>query len=790
MLRLAQGELGASTGSGVRRAATPSRPAIYAEDPARDHRPSAGLLTRRRVPRRRPRRHLGRDRHRGHHALRPDAGQGHRARRRPRRRRSARLADALAATRVDGIETNLGLLRAALADPDLRGGDALDGHARRRRRPRPAHRGARGGTLDHRAGLAGPHRLLAGRRPAVRPDGRPRPSGWATAALGNHGGRARPGVHAAGPGAALQPRHRRCASPALRHRSTVDGVAVPQWEPVDRARRQRCWTSARPTGTACARYVLVARRPRRAASSWAARPPSRSAGSADTAAARCARVTSCTAAAPPGRPGAPRAAPGFGYRAWEIGALEGPHAAPEFFTEDDIDDFYAADWKVHFNSARTGVRLVGPRPPLGPHGRRRGRAAPVQHPRHAVLGRRRRLHRRHADPARPGRAQSWAASSARRRSSPAALEARPAPARRHRALRAASPRTGSGARRAHRADGGVLGARDGPAVTYRRSGDDNLLVEYGPMQLDLALRMRVHALAEAVAESGLDGVIDLTPGIRSLQVQTDPRRLPQASCSRPVGGRADTPADRRAGGAQPHRPPAAVLGRPGDPGGHRPLHGRRARRRAVVPVEHRVHPPRQRPGHAWTTCTARSSTPSTWCSAWATSTWARRSPPRWTRGTGWSPPSTTRRAPGPRRTRSASAARTCASTAWRARAATSSSAARPRCGRAGSSAARSSRARPGCCASSTGSGGTRSRRRNCWTCAPTSTSGRFVPRIEEGTFSTRRAPAVPRRQRASRSPSSGPGRARRSPRSATPGRRRASSPGRTPGRARGGPPSR
>ena len=55
------------------------------------------------------------------------------------------------------------------------------------------------------------------------------------------------------------------------------------------------------------------------------------------------------------------ARPDFGS-VWRIGAAEGPHAAPEFFTEEDIHDFYAADWKVHFNSARTGVRLVGPKP--------------------------------------------------------------------------------------------------------------------------------------------------------------------------------------------------------------------------------------------------------------------------------------------------------------------------------------------------------------------------------------------------------------------------------------------
>lgn len=88
-----------------------------------------------------------------------------------------------------------------------------------------------------------------------------------------------------------------------------------------------------------------------------------------------------------------------------------------------------------------------------------------------------------------------------------------------------APVTVEGTPRADIVDGGVL-ARDGD-ITYRRSGDDNLLVEFGPMQLDLALRMRVHALMEAVAAQGPEGITDLTPGIRSLQIQTDPTRLPQ-----------------------------------------------------------------------------------------------------------------------------------------------------------------------------------------------------------------------------------------------------------------------
>ena len=70
-----------------RRGGTPSRRGSTPRIPARGHRPSAGHAHPGRLPARRPRRHLGRDRHRGHHRLRPDAGQGDRPRRGPRTRR-------------------------------------------------------------------------------------------------------------------------------------------------------------------------------------------------------------------------------------------------------------------------------------------------------------------------------------------------------------------------------------------------------------------------------------------------------------------------------------------------------------------------------------------------------------------------------------------------------------------------------------------------------------------------------------------------------------------------------
>src|SRR5690606_32471404 len=70
-------------------------------------------------------------------------------------------------------------------------------------------------------------------------------------------------------------------------------------------------------------------------------------------------------------------------------------------------------------------------------------------------------------------------------------------------------------------------ARDGqPGLCLRRQGDAHLLVEYGPLELDLRLRARVQALMEALRARDLVAVVDYTPGIRSLQIHFDPRRLP------------------------------------------------------------------------------------------------------------------------------------------------------------------------------------------------------------------------------------------------------------------------
>ena len=47
---------------------------------------------------------------------------------------------------------------------------------------------------------------------------------------------------------------------------------------------------------------------------------------------------------------------------WQLAVTMGPHGAPEFFTDTDIDDLLGTAYEVHFNSDRTGIRLIGPQP--------------------------------------------------------------------------------------------------------------------------------------------------------------------------------------------------------------------------------------------------------------------------------------------------------------------------------------------------------------------------------------------------------------------------------------------
>ncbi|GCF92668.1 urea carboxylase [Enterococcus florum] len=62
-------------------------------------------------------------------------------------------------------------------------------------------------------------------------------------------------------------------------------------------------------------------------------------------------------------------------------------------------------------------------------------------------------------------------------------------------------------------------------LTIRLSGDQYLLLEYGEMALDFILRVRIHALYRELKNSNLP-LVNLTPGIRSLQIHVDTKQMP------------------------------------------------------------------------------------------------------------------------------------------------------------------------------------------------------------------------------------------------------------------------
>ena len=229
---------------------------------------------------------------------------------------------------------------------------------------------------------------------------------------------------------------------------------------------------------------------------------------------------------------------------WEIGVLYGPHGAPDFFTAGDISTLFAASWKVHYNSDRTGVRLIGPRPTWA---RRDGGEAGL-HPSNLhdnayaigamdftgdmpiLLGPDGPSLGGFVCPAVVAQAELWKMGQVRAGDTVRfRLITNAQATRMERELDAAiASLEGSLPRPVpERPDPAVL--RTSGATVYRAAGDRYLLVETGPNELSLDLRVCIHALEQQLRAQRLKGIVDVTPGIRSLQVHYDSRVLPRES---------------------------------------------------------------------------------------------------------------------------------------------------------------------------------------------------------------------------------------------------------------------
>jgi len=248
---------------------------------------------------------------------------------------------------------------------------------------------------------------------------------------------------------------------------------------------------------------------------------------------------------------------------WQIDVLYGPHGAPDFFTDADIDMFFSTDWEVHYNSNTTGVRLIGPKPQwarqdggeaglhpsnihdnayaigaidftgdmpviLGPDGPSLGGfvcpATIIQ----AELWKIGQL--KAGDKVRFLRvSQEYAASCELAQNTLVqTLSAAPEAASINSSSHIAITHTAiTHTAITHTPILANIDARsDQIKVVYRQSGDKYLLIEYGELVLDINLRFRVHALMTWLQAQNIKGIIDLTPGIRSLQVHFESLLLP------------------------------------------------------------------------------------------------------------------------------------------------------------------------------------------------------------------------------------------------------------------------
>ncbi|MCC5797619.1 MAG: urea carboxylase [Methylophaga sp.] len=231
---------------------------------------------------------------------------------------------------------------------------------------------------------------------------------------------------------------------------------------------------------------------------------------------------------------------------WTLRVVYGPHGSPDFFTEADIKILFETQWEIHYNSSRTGVRLIGPKPQWA---RTDGGEAGL-HPSNihdnayafgsvdftgdmpVILGPDGPSLGGFVCPVTVITADLWKLGQLRagdkirfvavdidtavqlekaQDDSIALLETQ---TQHWQSVEPQSPILASFAEQEF-----------GDEIVIRAAGDHFVLIEYGELKLDLRLRFRAHALMQWLEANSLPGMRELTPGVRSLQIHFDAQQL-------------------------------------------------------------------------------------------------------------------------------------------------------------------------------------------------------------------------------------------------------------------------
>lgn len=244
---------------------------------------------------------------------------------------------------------------------------------------------------------------------------------------------------------------------------------------------------------------------------------------------------------------------------WNIGVTCGPHGSPDFFQEESAKRFFNETWKVHYNSNRFGVRLIGPKPKWA---RADGGEAGL-HPSNAhdyvySVGA---INFTGDEPvivacdgpslggfvceAVVAEAEMWKVGQVRPgdviRFAPISYKvARELQESQDEAIKTLSKtalKTLVSGLELSTIENAILAELPkssdySPKVTYRQAGDRYILVEYGENQLDLNICYRINRLIDLVERHGTVGIIEMSQGVRSVLIQFDGYKISQTELLR------------------------------------------------------------------------------------------------------------------------------------------------------------------------------------------------------------------------------------------------------------------
>ena len=235
---------------------------------------------------------------------------------------------------------------------------------------------------------------------------------------------------------------------------------------------------------------------------------------------------------------------------WFIGVLPGPHANPDYLTDEDMDMFYNTQWLVHQNSNRLGIRLCGPAPKWARADGGEGGSHPsnIHDCEYAVgtinftgnmpiiIGQDGPSLGGFVCPCTIVQSELWKIGQLKagdtitfyKMTIEEAIKSRREQNVFIRTLQWPSkqvddctsyPKTTAVLR-------AIPKSETRPRLEIRLAGDNYILIEYGPMTLDLNLRFRIHFLEENLLNNNIHGLEETAPGVRSLQLRYNPLTLP------------------------------------------------------------------------------------------------------------------------------------------------------------------------------------------------------------------------------------------------------------------------